>query len=256
MRGGLSTLAALSGGDSYGIVRSTMQATGGLRARLWGLVFLAVLGGTVALLIAGYGVAVGVGALGGLILGSVAGALGVMWLGRGSGRSVTFGNLAWSSEHALSSEGPSAELMAELRELSEISSVDLGAIQTVTPVLVTAEAGGLSVQLVTIEQREAGLAMTVEVRTGPGAFPPASMARVSVADDVATPYRASAQGQGGSAGVVRYVVSVIPASPRSATRLDIRIERFVDPFPGGGRATVGPWAFSVALNSAQPPTGS
>lgn len=51
----------------------TMKAIGGLTARLWGLVFLAVLGATVALLIAGYGVAVGVGALGGLVLGSLAG---------------------------------------------------------------------------------------------------------------------------------------------------------------------------------------
>lgn len=233
-----------------------MQTTGGLKARLWGLVFLAVVGGTVALLIAGYGVPVGLGALGGLILGSVAGALGVMWLGRGFGRSVTFGSMEWSSDRVLSSDGPSAELMAELRELSEISGIDLGPIQTVKPVLVNAVAGGLSVQLVAIEQHEAGLAMTVEVRTGLGAFPPASLARVSVADDVATSYRASAQGQGGSAGLVRYLVSVIPASPRSATRLDIRIERFVDPFPGGGRASVGPWAFSVALDPARPPTGS
>ena len=233
-----------------------MQTTGGLRARLWGLVFLTVLGGTVTLLIAGYGVAVGLGALGGLILGSVAAALGVMWLLRGSGRSVTFGSMEWSSDRALSSEGPSPELMAELRELSEISSIDLGAIQAVRPVLLTAEAGGLSVQLVTIEQHEAGLAMTVEIRTGVGAASPASMARVSVADDVGTVDKASAQGQGSSPGAMRYVVSVIPAFPRSATQLDVRIDSFLDPFPGGGRASVGPWAFSVALDPAHPPTGS
>lgn len=222
-----------------------MNEIGGLRARLWGIVFLAVIGGAVALLIAGYGVAVGLGALVGLILGFAAGALGLMWLARGSGRSVVVGGMNWSSD------GPSEEHVAELHELSEMSemsSIDLGAILSVRPVLVTTEAGGLSVQLVAIEQHEAGLAMTLAVRLAPGSVRPSSMARVSVSDDAGTSYRASAQAEGGSAGLIRYLVAAIPACPGSATRLNIEIERFFDPFPEYGRATVGPWAFSVTLD--------
>jgi hypothetical protein len=38
--------------------------------------------------------------------------------------------------------------------------------------------------------------------------------------------------------------------PPGATALDVRIEEFVDPFPGMGQAVAGPWIFSVALPSA------
>jgi hypothetical protein len=198
------------------------------------------------LLIAGYGVAVGVGALVGLVLGFLAGALGVMWLGRGPGRSVSFANLDWSSEDQ-SSDRPTADLIAEMHELTEVMTIDLGSVKSVTPVLMTVEAGGLSVELVSIEQREAGLTMLVDVRTHLGTVAPASMARVSVGDDVGTRYRASAQGHGGQAGAMRYVVSVVAAFPPSATRLDISIDHFIDPFPGRGRGIVGPWAFSAVM---------
>ncbi len=226
------------------------QTAGALWDRLLGLLFLALVGGAVALLIAGYGLPVGLGALAGLVLGFVAGTAGTLWLGRGSGRSVTFGSTEWSAER------PTAEMMTQLRELGEISGVDLGSIRWVRPVLADAEASGLSVQLVAIELHEAGLAMTVDVRTGPGALPPASMARVVVADNAGTPYRASAQGQGGSPGRMRYQVTVIPVPPPAAMRLEIRIERFADPFPHGGRATPGPWTFSVPLDPTEPPTGA
>jgi hypothetical protein len=177
--------------------------------------------------------------------------LGSLWLWRGSGRSVTIGGMAWSSDRPMAALMPD-EVITEMRDLSEISAVDLGMIRSVMPVLATTEAGGLSVQLLTIEQHEAGLAMTVEVHTQPGALPPASMARVAVADDIGTVYRASAQGQGGSPGQVRYQVTAIPTAPPAATRLDVRIERFLDPFPGGRRAVVGPWGFSVPLPPTDP----
>lgn len=223
-----------------------MQTAGRRLDQLAGLIILVVVLGAIALLIAGYGVAVGFGALAGLILGFAAGTVGALWLWRGSGRSVTIGGMAWSSDR------PTAvltadELLAEMHDLGEISGVDLGAIRSVMPVLVTTEAGGLSVQLVTIERHEAGLAITFGVRAHTGAFPPASMARVALADDIGTVYRASAQGQGGSAGQMRYQVTAIPAVPSAVTRLDVRIERFLDPFPGGRHAAVGPWGFSVPL---------
>lgn len=99
-----------------------METIGRRRDRLLGLLFLALVALAIALLIAGYGVAVGAGALAGLVLGFLAGTLGVLWLGRGSGRSITLGSMEWSSE----SGQPTAALMAEMRELGEISSVDIG----------------------------------------------------------------------------------------------------------------------------------
>jgi hypothetical protein len=222
-----------------------METSGRLWGRLFGFVFLAVIVGAVALLIAGYGVPVGLGALAGLILGAVAGMLSVLWLMRGFGRSVNVAGMEWSSD---SSGRPTAELMAEMQELSEVQGIDLGRIRSVRPVLQTVEAAGLSVQLVAIEEHEAGLSMTVDVRAGLGAYPPASMARVSLTDDVGTAYRASAQGQGGWPGRMRYQVTAIPPLPPTATRLDIAIDRFVDPFMGSRDRAVGPWAFSVPLD--------
>jgi hypothetical protein len=222
-----------------------METIGRGRDRLLGLLFLALVALAIGLLIAGYGVAVGVGALAGMVLGFLAGTLGALWLGRGSGRSITFGGMEWSSESAQ----PTAALMAEMQELGEISSVDIGPIRSILPVLARAEAGGLDVELVTVEVHEAGLAMTLDVASRPGTLPPASMARVSVSDDTGTAYRASAQGQGGLPSRMRYAVTAIPAPPPAATRLEITIERFLDPFPGGRQQASGPWRFSVALSS-------
>ena len=220
-----------------------MESVGRSWDRLPALLFLALVVVAVALLIAGYGVAVGAGALAGLVAGFLAGTLGLLWLGRGSGRSITFGGMEWSSD----SGRPTAELMAELPEIGEISSVDLGPIRSVVPVLASAEAGGLDVQLVTVEVHEAGLSITLEVASRPGALPPASMARLAVSDDAGTTYRAAGQGQGGFPGRMRYAVTAIPVPPSAATRLDITIERFFDPFPGGREQASGPWRFSVAL---------
>lgn len=113
--------------------------------------------------------------------------------------------------------------------------------------LARVEAGGLDVDLVMVEVHEAGLAMTLDVASRPGTLPPASMARVSVSDDTETAYRASAQGQGGLPSRMRYVVTAIPAPPPATSRLEITIEWFFDPFPGGRQQASGPWMFSVAL---------
>lgn len=223
-----------------------METVGRGWGRLVGLLFLAIVVVAVGLLIAGYGVAVGVGALAGLVLGFLAGTLGALWLERGSGRSINFGGMEWSSE----SGQPTAELMAEMQELGEISGVDIGAVRSVLPVLASAEAGELNVQLVTVEIHEAGLAMTFDVASNLGALPPASMARLAVSDDAGTTYRASAQGQGGLPGRMRYAVTAVPTPPTAATVLQVRIERFFDPFPDRRSAAVGPWAFSIPLRSS------
>jgi hypothetical protein len=223
-----------------------MQTDGRLWGRLFGFVFLAVVVGAVGLLIAGYGVPVGLGALAGLILGAVAGMLSALWLMRGFGRSVSFGGYDWSSEDT--ALRPSAEDMAAMHELAELSGIDLGPIRSIRPVLQTVEAGGRSVQLVAIEEHEAGLSMVFEVRTGPGVRPPGSMARVSLTDDAGTAYRAAGQGQGGWPGRMRYEVTATPALPPTATRLDVRVERFVDHFRRPAADDAGPWVFSVPLD--------
>jgi hypothetical protein len=212
--------------------------------RLIGVFVVAVVVVGIGLLIAGYGVAVGLGALVGLIFGFVAGSLGSLWLARGAGRTVTFGGRAWSSD----SITPSPDQIEEMRDLTDISGVSLGGVRSVTPVLSTAEATRLIVQLVTIEHHEGGLAMILEVRTQPGTLPPGSLARVAVSDDIGTRYRASALSQGGSATESRYTVIAIPAPPAAASQLEIVIERFLDPFPGApGHGAIGPWSFSVSL---------
>src|SRR5439155_2351707 len=167
-----------------------------------------------------------------------------LWLARGPGRSVTYGTREWSSD----STSPGPDQIAEMRDLAEISGVSLGAIRSVTPVLSTAEAAGLAVQLVTIEHHEGGLTMILEVRPRPGSLSPGSIARVRVSDELGTRYRASAMSQGGSASEIRYTLTVISAPPPEATRLDVLIERFIDPFPGSSRDAIpGPWSFSVSL---------
>jgi hypothetical protein len=40
---------------------------------------------------------------------------------------------------------------------------------------------------------------------------------------------------------------VIPAIPHASRELSIRIDRFVDAFPGARRIAAGPWSFNVPL---------
>jgi hypothetical protein len=199
----------------------------------------------IVVLIAGYGIPVGVGALVGLALGSIAGAIGVLWLAQGPGRSVQFGGHSWSSDDTTGA--PSADLVAEMRELTDVLAVDLGPIHSILPVLATVEAGGLEVQLLAIEMHEAGAFCGFDVRARPGALPPLPMVNVSVTDDVGTQYRALGQGQGGGHGRMRYEVTVIPAVPKVSRHLSVQIDGFIDPFQGARRTPAGPWAFNVTL---------
>jgi hypothetical protein len=135
--------------------------------------------------------------------------------------------------------------------MSELASVDLGPTRTILPILATAEAGGLIVELVAAEIHDAGARLEVDVRSSPGSLPPGFFADVAVSDDVGTRYRASGQGNGGGPGPTRYAVVVVPPAPRSARQLEVRIERFLDPFPAAGRIATGPWAFRVVLASPE-----
>jgi hypothetical protein len=209
--------------------------------RVFSVVVIALVLGTVALLVAGYGVAVGLGALAGLIIGSVAGSLGLLWLARGPGRSITFGTMDWSSDR------PSVELMSEMHDLAEVGSIDIGRARSVRPVLERTTVGGLEVEFVAVEWHEGGLLLTFEVRSAPGIPLPTGMVRMAVSDDAGTAYRAGGNGQGGWPGRMRYEATAVPLPPAAATRLAVAIERFLDPFPGGRATATGPWEFAVDL---------
>ena len=219
-----------------------MQTAGGI-GRLPGLLLLAIVILAIAALLAGYGVPVGVGAVAGLVLGAIAGMLGSLWLARGSGRSINLAGVAWSSD--MQSGAMTAELLAEMREMTEVFTIDLGPIRANLPVLTSVEANGLAVQLVAIEVCEAGARLALDVRALPGALPPPSSLQVSVTDGIGTQYRASGQGQGGGTGRIRYEIVVVPALVLTSGPLTIRIDRFIDLFPGARRVAVRPWLFSV-----------
>jgi hypothetical protein len=143
---------------------------------------------------------------------------------------------------------PSAELAAEMHELTDVLAVDLGPISSILPVLSTVEAEAIEVQLLAIEMHQAGASIGFDVRVLPGGrFPPLPMVTVSASDDLGTDYRALGQVQGGGPGRTRFEVTIIPEIPKAARHLSVQIDGFVDPFRGAGRKQAGPWAFEVAL---------
>jgi hypothetical protein len=223
-----------------------------LGGRWMGLTFLVLAVVATGMLIAGYGFAVGIGALAGLLLAFAAGFFIFLSVWRGDGQ-VSFGAGPRSHMFGEMNSNPDAqrEEAEQLQRLTEILSVDLGRVVKVIPVLTTVPAAGLWLDLVDVELCEAGMSINVDVRVSPGNPHPASLARASITDDVGTVYRASAQGQGWMPSRIRLDVRTIPAPPATATSLHVRIEEFVDPLPGLGNAVVGPWVFDIALTPAQ-----
>lgn len=217
------------------------------RDRAGGLLLLAILLGTSGLLIAGYGLPVGLGWLAGLFLGFLGGLFAWLWTLQGRGQ-VTFGGASGSASTAWLSEDPDTA-RSQLHELTEVLPVDIGRVRAIVPVLADAEAGGLSIELVDAELCEAGLGFNVDVHVLQGTLPPPWLARVSIADDAGTSYRASAQGQGSGPPRLRMRIVAIPLPPASATNLTLRIEEFLDPFPGMGRSVKGPWTFAIPLET-------
>lgn len=221
------------------------MVNGGGSARFLGLAFTMTVIAAIVALVAGYGVPVGIGALAGFILGALAGIIGALWLIRGAGRSLSLGGATWSSADRSGEVQPIE--MAQMRERSELLQVDLGPIRTVLPALSTVDAEGYELQLVATEVHEGGLTILVDVRSQPGSLPPGFWADVTVRDAAGTPFRASGQCNGGAPNPMRYSIAVVPAPPAEARRLDLVIERFIDPFPGAGRRTHGPWHFVIEL---------
>ena len=209
---------------------------------LLGLVVVAT-----ALLIAGYGVAVGVGVVAGLVLGGAV-IIAFMAMNPRSSSSASFGT--WGHRGGSPNEPDHELIQRHGRDSMRVAGVDAGALRRVIPLGDAVEAGGARVELVALEIREDGAIATLVAHTRPPVGPVGHFVEVAVSDDAGTAYVASGQGSGGSSpGTSRHEIRFAPAPPESARTLTLRLEAFMDPFPLPGRAVQlrGPWEFRVAL---------
>jgi len=205
---------------------------------LLGLVLLVA-----ALLIAGLGVAVGVGVIAGFLLG-LANILAFLAL-RSRSRG---GSVAWLSRGGPPNQ-PDHDLIQRFgRDSMRVAGVDASALRQVISVASSAEAGGVHVELVALEIREDGAIAMIVAHTRPPVGNVGHFAEVTVSDDAGTVYVASGQGTGGSGpGTSRQEIRFAPAPPEGARTLTLRIEAFMDPFPGPAVELKGPWEFRVEL---------
>jgi hypothetical protein len=112
---------------------------------------------------------------------------------------------------------------------------------------------------IALELRErGGVAIAVAHTEPPDGRSLGPFARINVLDDVGTSYAAGSDTHGGSPFATRLSIRFAPAPPEASGELTIRIEEFVNPFPGPARQqVVGPWVFVIPLGPApaspQPP---
>lgn len=203
-----------------------------------GLALVALVLAGAVLLILGFGVAVGIGVLIGVVLGFIAVIAGMVLAQRhGMGGS-------WSIS------GPGVEHdVEEMRRFGEaamrVADVDSSSLERVIPIGESVEASGVRVELLSLEIRATGAIASFATRTAPPISVPAHFVEATVSDDRGTEYVASGQStQVSSPSAARFEVRCAPA-PQSAT-LTIRIERFPSPFPNGPAPINGPWVFTVA----------
>jgi len=208
---------------------------------LLGLVLVAT-----ALLIAGYGLPVGIGVITGLLLGS---AVVLAFLGLSS-RSRGGAGFTWLSPDVPANQPDHELIQRHGRDSMRVAGVDAGALRRVIPLGDAVEAGGTRVELVALEIREDGAIATLVAHTRPPGGPVGHFVEVTVSDDAGTAYVASGQGSGGAnPGTSRHEIRFAPAPPEGTRTLTLRIEAFMDPFPFPGRAIQlrGPWEFRVTL---------
>ncbi len=189
------------------------------------------------LLVAGYGLAVGAGLIAGLLLGAGVGLVGVLWLHGGPGRSIGLGS---SYLFGTSETGGPVDLPDWVHDSVRVQGVDASPLRQVLVARQQATAGGVTIEVLTVELRELGGVLAATARADPPTGPPGPFARASVTDDVGSTYAAAATPGGGSGPFMsRLEVRFAPAPPPTARRLELRIEEFVDPFPNHGRRAVG-----------------
>ena len=203
-----------------------------------------------SLVVAGYGVPVGVGLFVGLALGFGVGLVGVLWLGAGPGRTVGLGSWTFDKTDAMTSGPP--QLPDWVQDGARAAAVEMTALRRILAVGQTTEIEAIRVEVTALELREGGgVAIAVVHTEPPDARSLGPFARSSVLDDVGTTYAAGAEPHGGSPFATRLTIRFAPAPPEAAGELTIRIEEFVNPFPGPARErVVGPWVFVVLLGPA------
>ena len=207
---------------------------------LIGLVVLAA-----ALLIAGYGAAVGVGVIAGMLLGLAAMLAFLAMRPQSSGASFR-----WLDSRSGPSQRPPGQELLERHhhDWMRVAGVDASELRRVIAVGAEVEAGGARVELVAIEVREDGGVSTVVTHTRPPVGQTGHFADVMVSDAAGTDYVAAGQGSGGGgAGTSRYDIRFSPAPPPEARVLTIRITAFDSPFPIPEQRVVGPWEFTIQL---------
>jgi hypothetical protein len=211
---------------------------------LFGLVLIAA-----ALLVTGYGVAVGVGVIAGLLLGATSMLAVIALSSRRSGGS-SYGFLSSGSRSRnWSANDPDHELIQRHgHDSMRVMGVDAGALRRVIAVGRKVEAGGAHVELTAVEIRENGGVATLVTHTPPPVGSVGPFVEVDVSDDTGGVYVASGQGSGGSgAGTSRHEIRFAPAPPDGARILILHIVRFLNPFPGPTTQLDGPWEFKVEL---------
>jgi hypothetical protein len=197
------------------------------------------------LLIAGYGVAVGVGVVAGLMI-SVAVIVAFMAIKPREGPGVSF--LSWGGRGSAPDQ-PTADLIERhSRDSMRVAGVDAGALLRVIAVANAVDAGGARVELVALEIREDGGIATIVAHTRPPLGFVGHFIEVTVSDDAGTTYVAAGQGSGSSSpGTSRHEIRFAPTPPEGVRTLVIQIEAFMDPFPGRAVLLPGPWEFLVTL---------
>ena len=198
------------------------------------------------LLVAGWGIAVGVGVFVGLVLGLV-NILAAMAIAQRAGRSASF---SWLQADSSRTEPDDALLQQHGRDSVRVIGVDAGDLRRVIAVGASVEAGGLRLELIAIELRTDGGLATLVAHTRPPIGPAGPFAEVRVSDDAETAYVAAGQGMGGPIPTTtRHEVRFAPAPPATAEVLTLCIDRFLDPFTSGAISIDGPWTFEVRLAS-------
>ena len=216
-----------------------------LSSRLPAFLFLAVVVAAAALRIAGLGVAVGIGMIVGFLLGWL---VIVAFLAMNPGSRPSVAHLT-SNTRGPSPDQAAIELMERHGfDSMRVAGVDSGALRRVIPVGSSVEQAGVRIELVALEIREDGVIATIVAHTRPPLGHMGHFIEVAVSDDAGTTYVASGQGIGGSGpGTSRCEIRVAPAPPAGARVLQIRVERFIEPFVRRETQVAGPWEFRVDL---------
>ncbi len=199
-----------------------------------------------ASLVAGWGVAVGVGVFIGLVLGFVA-ILAAFAMAQRTGGFASFSSLRATSNQI---EPDRALLDRHGHDSMRVAGIDEGDLRRVIALGTTVEAGGVRLELTSVELRTDGGLATLVAHTRPPIGQAGPFVEVRVSDDTGTIYVAAGQGLGGPGPTTtRHDVRFAPGPPSSAKVLTLSIDRFVDPFSGGATPIDGPWTFEISLGS-------